>query len=93
VTIVAVGDIMLARSVGQRILSAGAGIVFDDGIAALTADTVLVDPAAAWTNGAVKGFTTVPAANQYLYLVNGEAGTVGTYTAGKFLIELFGYRA
>ncbi len=34
VTIVAVGDIMLARSVGQRILSAGAGIVFDDGIAA-----------------------------------------------------------
>lgn len=67
--------------------------VFDDGIAALTNDTVLVDPAGAWANGTVKGFTTVPAANQYLYLANGEAGTVGTYTAGKFLIELFGYRA
>lgn len=64
--------------------------VFDDGIAALTNDTVLVDPAGAWTNGAVKGVTTVPAPNQYLYLANGEAGTVGTYTAGKFLIELFG---
>ena len=67
--------------------------VFDDGIAALTADTVLIYPAAAWANGTVKGATAVPAANQYLYLVNGEAGTVGTYTAGKFLIEMYGYAA
>ena len=32
VTIVAVGDIMLARSIGQRILSAGGGAVFDEAI-------------------------------------------------------------
>jgi hypothetical protein len=68
-----------------------ATLAFDSAISAATGETVLIDPAAAWANGTVKGSTDVPAANQYLYLVNGEAGTVGTYTAGKFLIELFGY--
>jgi hypothetical protein len=68
-------------------------LAFDSAISAATNETVIIDPAAAWANGTVKGATTVPAANQYLYLVNGEAGTVGTYTAGKFLIELFGYDA
>jgi hypothetical protein len=64
--------------------------VFDDGIEALT-ETALITSAAAWTHGVQKGATAVPAANEYLYLCNGEAGTVGTYTAGKFLIEIFGY--
>jgi len=32
----------------------------------------------------------LPAADEYLFLVNGAAGTVGTYTAGKFLLELWG---
>lgn len=63
--------------------------VFDDGIAALT-ETALITSGAAWASGTTKGSTAVPAANQYLYLVNGEAGTVGTFTAGKFLIEIFG---
>lgn len=60
----------------------------DGGIAALT-ETALVTSGAAWTSGAVKGMTTVPPANDYLYIVNGEAAG-GTFTAGKFLIELFG---
>lgn len=33
------------------------------------------------------------AADKYLYLTGGEGGTAGTYTAGKFLIELYGYDA
>ncbi len=65
--------------------------VFDDGIAALTADTALIDNAAGWAVTTQRGCTAVPAANQYLYLVNGAAGVPGTYTAGKFLIEVWGY--
>lgn len=60
----------------------------DAAISTLT-ETALVSSGAAWTSGAVKGMTALPAANQYLYLVNGEA-VGGTYTAGKFLIEFFG---
>jgi hypothetical protein len=66
--------------------------VFDGGIAALT-ETALLTSGAAWTLGGIKALSGVPTAGGYLYLVNGEAGTVGTYTAGKFLIELFGYDA
>ena len=32
-------------------------------------------------------------ADQYLYLMTGDTGTDGTYTAGRFLIELVGYHA
>ncbi len=64
--------------------------VFDGGIAALT-ETALLTSGGAWANGTVKGATAMPAANQYLYLTGGEAGTAATYTAGKFLIELYGY--
>jgi hypothetical protein len=39
----------------------------------------------------VKHLQDVPVADQYLYLTCGAAGTVGTYSAGKFLLELFGY--
>lgn len=60
----------------------------DAGIATLT-ETALVTSGGAWTSGASKGMTAVPAANDYLYMVNGTASG-GTFTAGKFLIELFG---
>ena len=66
--------------------------VFDAGIGTL-AETALVTAAGAWTLGLTKGFSAVPAANQYLYLCGGEAGTAATYTAGKFLIQLEGYEA
>jgi len=66
--------------------------VFDAGIGTL-AETALVTAGAAWTLGLTKGLSAIPAANQYLYLCGGEAGTAATYTAGKFLIELEGYEA
>lgn len=66
--------------------------VFDGDIAALT-ETALVTSGGAWTNGTMKSFTGWPVANEYLYLTCGAAGTVGTYTAGKFLLVLEGYDA
>lgn len=58
--------------------------------AALGTETALVTSGGAWTSGASKGMTSLPTANDYLYLVNGAAGVPGTFTAGKFMIELFG---
>lgn len=55
-------------------------------------ETVLVTSGGAWTSGAAKGMTTVPPANDYIYITNGAASG-GTFTAGKFLIELYGYAA
>lgn len=64
-----------------------------DGLVTSLTETILVTAGAAWTSGAVKGMTALPPANDYLYIVNGEAAAGGTYTAGKFLIELYGYAA
>lgn len=66
--------------------------VEDGGIAALT-ETALVTAGGAWTLGLSKGLSGLPADGQYLYAVNGEAAAAGTFTAGKFLIELEGYEA
>jgi len=66
--------------------------VFDGGIAALT-ETAIVTSGAAWTLGVDVEFGAMPAANEYLYLTGGAAGTAAAYTAGKFRIELEGYAA
>jgi hypothetical protein len=63
--------------------------VFDSLVTDLT-ETALVTNGGAWTLNLVKHLQDVPVADQYLYLTCGAAGTVGTYSAGKFLIELFG---
>lgn len=55
-------------------------------------ETVLITSGAAWASGTVRASTGVPANGEYLYLTSGETAA-GTYTAGKFLIELFGYEA
>jgi hypothetical protein len=65
---------------------------YDTLITGLT-ETALVTSNAAWTAGATKLFSAYPADKQYLYLANGEAAAAGTFSAGKFLIELLGYRA
>ncbi|CAB4145026.1 hypothetical protein UFOVP891_47 [uncultured Caudovirales phage] len=66
---------------------------FDDGVAALT-ETVLLTNGGAWTLALTKAIADFSAsADKYLYLTGGAAGTAGTYTAGKFLIELEGYDA
>jgi len=64
--------------------------VFDAGVGTLT-ETALITAGGAWANGTTKGSVAVPAAGDYLYLTGGAGGTAGTYTAGKFLIELYGY--
>lgn len=56
----------------------------------LGTETALVTSAAAWTAGATKAMSGVPPANSYLYIVNGEGSAGGTFSAGKFLIELYG---
>lgn len=63
---------------------------FDDGIAALT-ETALHTHGGAWSIGQVGILTDIPPANDYLYLTGGAAGTAAPYTAGKFLVELYGY--
>lgn len=62
----------------------------DAAITALT-ETALMDAAADWTAAtAPKGFSAVPAANEYLYLVQSGGATDATYTAGKFRIHMVG---
>lgn len=63
-----------------------------DALATSLTETVLIDSGGAWTSGLSKGMTTVPPANTYLYIANGAASG-GTFSAGKFLIELYGYVA
>jgi hypothetical protein len=65
----------------------------EDGIATLTASAALVTAGAAWTLGLIKAFSAVPPADDHLYLVNGAADTADDFTAGKFLIKLYGYDA
>lgn len=64
--------------------------VFDGAVGDLV-ETALVTRGAAWAIGDIKAFTGIPAADKYLYLTGGAAGTAAAYTAGKFLIELDGY--
>lgn len=66
--------------------------VFDGLVTDLT-ETALLTSGAAWTIARVLATTAVPAADQYLYLTCGAAGTPAAYSAGKFLIELEGYDA
>ena len=66
---------------------------FDDGIAALT-ETALITAGGSWTLALTKAIADpVGIANGYLYLTGGAGGTPGTYTAGKFLLDLLGYDA
>jgi hypothetical protein len=69
-------------------------LVYEDAIAtAGDGETLIVTPAVqAVSDGAVP-IAGVPPANSYLYVVNGAADTPDIFTAGKFLIELLGYRA
>lgn len=64
-----------------------------DGLVTDLTETALITSGAAWASGTVRASTAVPASGQYLYLTAGEALAAGTYSAGKFLIELLGYEA
>ena len=63
----------------------------NDAISGIT-QTSILEPGVNWTINLTKSFGTI-AANQYLYLVGSDTGTVATYGGGKFIIELYGYDA
>jgi len=67
---------------------------FDSGIALLT-ETAILTHGGAWSAApqTQTALTAIPAADQYLYLTGGAAGTAAAYTAGKFLITFIGYDA
>lgn len=72
--------------------SVGTGAYDADG-SALTNAASLITKGGAWalgSPGAATAMTAAITADYYLYLLSGEAGTAATYTAGKFLIELWG---
>ena len=56
----------------------------------LSSSTALITNTEAWTAGMTKTFGTVITADNYLYLITGENATDTEYTAGKFLIEIWG---
>ena len=65
----------------------------DAAVTGLT-ETALMATAVDWTGIlAPKGITTVPPANDYLYLVGSGGGTDGVYDAGKFILKFYGYSA
>lgn len=61
-------------------------------VTSLAGATQLLNTATDWTAGTSKTFTTNPSDANYLYLAVGtdSSPTAGTYTTGKFLIELYG---
>lgn len=63
----------------------------DAAIGGITA-VALLAAAADWTQGAQKACTGILAPNKYLYLVASGGATNATYTAGKFVLELWGIR-
>ena len=71
--------------------SATEGTGVEDGAISDLTETLLVNAGDA-TLGSVVIFTAVPAADEFLYLTLGDT-TNADYTAGKLLIELFGYEA
>jgi|TARA_B100001964_G_scaffold9105_1_gene9724 hypothetical protein len=65
----------------------------DAAVTGLT-ETALLATAVDWTGIlAPKGITTVPPANDYLYLVGSGGGTDAVYDAGKFILKFYGYSA
>ena len=71
--------------------SATEGTGVEDGAISGLTETLLVD-SGDLAIGTVVTFTGVPAADEFLYLTLGST-TDADYTAGKLLIELFGYEA
>lgn len=69
--------------------SATEGTGAQDALITGLTERVLITAGGAWTSGLTRGMTGLPAADEYLYACNGAAAG-GTFTAGKFLIELFG---
>ncbi len=63
---------------------------YDDAVTTTLQETALISSGAAWTVNRQMAAGVVPTSTEYLYLTSGTT-TAGTYTAGKFLIEIYGY--
>ena len=65
--------------------------VFDGAVGDL-AETVMLTKGGNWSAAAATqiAFAALPAANKYMYITGGAAGTAAAYSAGQFLIELWG---
>jgi len=59
----------------------------------LATEAALLVSAGDWTLAQTKAFSAYPAADTYLYIVNGGGTTDGVYNAGIYKIELYGYPA
>ncbi len=66
--------------------------VEDTAVTALTETLLLNAGASTAVPATIDGFTALPADGEYLYLTVGTT-TAAVYTAGKLVIELWGYRA
>ena len=55
--------------------------------------TALIDAGGSWAVGTTKQqLVTMPAANDYIYLIEGAAsGGANTFTQGKFIVKLYGH--
>lgn len=69
--------------------TAGTG-AYDAAVTGLAGQAAVITAGGNWTLALTKAFGSIPAANDYLYLTSGAA-VAGVYSAGKFLIELWGY--
>jgi hypothetical protein len=65
---------------------------FDGAVGDLT-EIAMLTKGGNWAAAAATqiALTTLPAADKYMYLTGGAAGTAAAYTAGQFLIELWGF--
>lgn len=70
--------------------SADEGTGAQDALVTSLTETALITSGGAWASGTTKGMTGLPAADEYLYIANGEGSANGIFSAGKFLIELYG---
>ena len=70
---------------------------FDDPSSGLTSGVAVINGAGTWTlyesSAPAAAATNFITTDDYLYLLGGAAGTAATYTAGQYLIELWGYEA
>lgn len=65
------------------------GAIAKDG-AVISGGTAIVTAGGNWAAGVQKPFIAAVAADAYLYLCSGASSGAGTYTAGRFLIEIEG---
>jgi hypothetical protein len=66
---------------------------FDDLVTGITGQAALLTSGGVWAAGTSKVLTAMPNDGDYLYFTCGAAGVPGAYSAGRFLLELFGYEA